>query len=155
MGARAYLNATLGMAATLGALAFGTNAFAGGIIVDNDEWALSNYGYGVVPGTSVPNYVDNVAKALTGGSGNILIASDNFGLDESDLYNTLTSAGYNVTEAGAAPLDSLNLSAYKAVYLAGDVLSADYVSKLSSYVNSGGGVYIAAGTGDIPNENLY
>jgi hypothetical protein len=126
-----------------------TSVFGGTIVVDNDEWTLSDAGFGA---EGIPNgtaYAQNAAKFLTGGSGSILIYSDNFGFTSSGLQTALTTGGYSVTEDPSVltPFTAASLSAYKAVFLGGDALSAGEISALQTYENSGGGVYIGAGTG--------
>jgi len=131
---------------------FSTNVFAGGaIIVDNDEWTLSDSGFSTEGSANGTAYAQNAAAFLTGGSGSILIYSDNFGLDGVDLKSALTSGGYSVTEDPGltTPFTAASLSAYQAIFLAGDTLPAGDSAVLQSYVNNGGGVYIAAGTGTI------
>lgn len=149
--------ARAGLACAGAAAACCASAYGGGIIVDNDEWTLSDTGFnseGIANGTA---YAQQAAAFLTGGSGNILIYSDNFGLAGGDLHTALTTGGYSVTEDPglSTPFTVASLSAYKAVFLAGNVLPSDYASVLQAYVNGGGGVYIAAGTGDIGNEGAY
>jgi len=143
--------ARLGVATALGALMFGANAFAGGIIVDNDEWTLSDSGFSAEGLANGTKYTDNAAAFLAGGSGSILIYSDNFSLTESDFHTALTDAGYSVTtiNPGSTAFGSLSLSSYKAIFLGGDNLPSGFGTSLSSYVHGGGGVYIAAGTGTI------
>jgi hypothetical protein len=134
-----------------GTLAFTASAFAGSIIVDNDEWTLSNSGFAEEGATNGTTYAQNSALFLTGVSGgaNIFIDSDDFGLDGSDLKAALSA--YTVTESGT-PFDAFNLSTledYSAVFLGGDTLTGAEETALVNYINAGYGVYIAAGTGDV------
>ncbi|MGA2544642.1 MAG: hypothetical protein ABSG78_24085 [Verrucomicrobiota bacterium] len=131
-----------------------TSAYAyggGAIVVDNDEWTLSDSGFGAEGAANGTAYARQAAAFLTGGSGPILIYSDNFGLAGADLFTALTGGGYAVTEDPglSTPFTVASLSAYKAVFLAGDTLPAADSAVLQAYVNGGGGVYIAAGTGTI------
>ena len=150
--------ARLGLAFVGAAVACCTSVYGGGgaIVVDNDEWTLSDSGYANAGGKNAATYALNAASFLTGGSGSILIDSGNFGLAGNDLFSTLTTGGYSVTEnPGFTPFTLAGLSAYKAVFLGGNYLPLDYVSVLTAYVNAGGGVYIAEGTGDISPEGQY
>lgn len=127
-------------------------AYGGGIVVDNDEWTLSDAGFVQEGAANGAAYALNAAKFLTGGSGSILIYSDDFGVAGADLHNVLTGAGYSVTEDPtlSTPFTAVGLSGFKAVFLAGNVLSSAQISALSAYETAGGGVYIAGGTGAIP-----
>jgi hypothetical protein len=146
----------IGLACAGAALACCTAAYGGGtIVVDNDEWTLSDAGFSSEGAANGTAYAQNAAKFLTGGSGSILIDSGNFGLAGGDLNTALTTGGYTVTEDPSTPFTLANLSAYKAVFLGGNTLPSDYVSVLSAYVNGGGGLYIAEGTGDIGSEGAY
>lgn len=128
-----------------------TSVYGGSIVVDNDEWTLSSAGFSSEGTANGTRYAQNAASFLTGGSGSILIYSDNFGLNNSSLQSALTTAGYSVTEDPtlSTPFTESSLSAYKAIFLGGDTLPSSDSSVLQTYVNDGGGVYIAAGTGDI------
>ncbi|MBX9604417.1 MAG: PEP-CTERM sorting domain-containing protein [Bryobacteraceae bacterium] len=125
---------------------------AGTIIVNHDEWTTSNTGFSQAGATSTGNFVRNVANLLTGGSGDILIYSSNFSLNESQFLNTLTGAGYTVRRQDVNPIGLFslpNLIGFEAIFLAGVPVPAD-LSVLQAYVNQGGGVYLAGGTAAIP-----
>lgn len=123
---------------------------AGVIVVNHDEWTLSNTGFASAGGTNAQTFTLNLADFLNlgSGAGNFLIYSSNFGLTESSFLNTLTGAGHSVAvdSTGATPFTLAALSAYDAIFLGGNPFSKDD-AVLASYVNAGGGVYIAAGTG--------
>lgn len=124
---------------------------AGTIIVNNDEWTTSDTGFAQAGATSTGNFVRNVANLLTGGSGDILIYSSNFSLNQSQFLNTLTGAGYTVQRQDVNPIASFtlpNLIGFEAIFLAGLPVPAD-LSVLQAYVNQGGGVYLAGGTAAI------
>jgi len=129
-----------------------TNLHAGTVIVDNDEWTLSDTGFASEGSANGTTYAQNAASFLTGGSGAVLIYSDNFGLDSGSLETALSSGGYSVTEDSSVgtPFTAASLSSYKAVFVGGDSLNSTEISALQAYVSGGGGVYIAAGTGTIP-----
>ena len=116
-------------------------AQAGRIVANNDEWTTSNVGYIVAGGVSANNFGFNLATFLAGSGGNILVYSDLFALNESSFKSTLSVGGFNVTYGKA----SANLSGYNAVFLA-EALPGSAID-LAAFVNGGGGVYIAAGTG--------
>jgi hypothetical protein len=123
---------------------------AGVIVVNHDEWTLSNTGFSNAGGTNAQTFTLNLADFLNvdGGAGNFLIYSSNFGLTQSSFLNTLTGSGYGVTvdSTGSTPFNLAALSAYDAIFLGGNPFSKDD-AVLASYVNTGGAVYIAAGTG--------
>jgi hypothetical protein len=141
----------LGLAFSVAAAACCVSVYGGAIVVDNDEWTLSSAGFGSEGAANGTAYAQNAAKFLTGGSGSILIYSDNFGLDNSSLESALTTAGYSVTPDPtlSTPFTEASLSAYQAIFLGGNTLPSADSGILKTYVNDGGGVYIAAGTGSI------
>ncbi len=120
------------------------NTNAGRIMLANDEWTLSETGYSQAisdPGV----FATNVGDWFTGGSaGNFLAYSSNFGLTGGSLATSMTSAGNSWTVSTAITFDLATLSAYDGIFLAGD--AADN-SVLIDYVNAGGNVYLAGGTG--------
>ena len=118
-------------------------AYAGKIVVANDEWTLSNTGF------FAPNdpgqFAQNLASWFTGGSnGSFLAYSNNFGLTESSLSSAMTTAGHSWTVSTGVSFDVNTLSAYDGIFLAG--YSANN-QVLIDYVNNGGNVYVAGGTG--------
>ena len=118
-------------------------ANAGKIVLANDEWTLGNAGFFDPndPGT----FATNVAAWFTGGSsGNFLAYSTNFGLTENSLATAMTGAGNSWTVSTGITFDLATLSSYDGVFLAGDAADNDV---LTSYVNAGGNVYLAGGTG--------
>lgn len=120
------------------------NLYAGKIVLSNDEWEFTNYGFSQAVSDS-GIFATNVASWFTGGpTGNFLAYSSNFGLTGSSLANTMTSAGHGWTVTTGISFDLATLSAYDGVFLAGD--AADN-SVLIDYVNNGGSVYLAGGTG--------
>jgi len=126
-----------------------TSAYGGGIVVNHDEWTLSDFGFGQEGAANGTTFAQNMAAFLTGGSGSILIYSGNFGLTGSGLQSALTAGGYSVTEDPglSTTFTAANLSAnYAAVFLAGQYPIGD-MAVLQNYVTLGGGVYVAAGTG--------
>ena len=128
----------------------GGSANAGNIIVNGDEYPLSDPGFTNAGSANAAAFALNAAAFLTGGKGSILIYSNSLGVAGSSLQSTLTQAGYSVTEdpTGSTPFTLAALSAYQAVFLGGNPFSAN-TAVLQQYVQAGGGVYIAAGTGAV------
>lgn len=131
------------------AFASAMNAFCGSIIVDNDEWTLSNAGFANEGAANGTTYAQNAAKFLTGSASGakIWIDSDNFGLNGSNLQSALSA--YTLTDGGFSAFTLATLQGYQAVFLSGDTLTSAEESALISYVNGGGSVYIAAGTATV------
>ena len=119
----------------------------GQVVVNSDEYTLSNYGFGMAPDTRT--FALNVASWFTGSEpGNFLVYSNDFGLVESELSSTMTAAGHSWTIDTSIPFTLGNLLAYDAVFLGG-LPGADN-EVLIEYVAAGGNVYLEGGTGDFP-----
>lgn len=100
-------------------------------------------------GFSSPNdaaaFAINVAEWFNGGSpGNFLVYSNNFYLTQSFLSNTMTSAGNSWTVSLGISFDLPTLLGYDGIFLAGNPANN---AVLINYVNAGGNVYLAGGTG--------
>ena len=96
----------------------GSSARAEGIIVlANDEWILSNVGFGSTSYARV--YALNVASFLAPKGGKFLCYSDNFGLTGSILDSTLRNAGYHWRVSTVLPFTLDTLLSFDAVWLAG------------------------------------
>ncbi|UCG67998.1 MAG: hypothetical protein JSV09_09155 [Thermoplasmata archaeon] len=116
----------------------------GKIVVNNDEWTFSETGFLTKP-TDTAQFALNVANWFTdGNTGNFLAYSTNFGLTGSTLTSTMTGAGHTWTVSIAIDFSLPNLLQYDAIFLAGN--AADN-TVLIDYVNAGGNVYLAGGTG--------
>jgi hypothetical protein len=116
---------------------------AGIVVVNNDEWTLSNSGFSYASDTGT--FALNVASLFTGGgTGSFLVYSNNFGLAQSNLASAMTGAGHSWTVSTAGPFSLAALSAYDGVFLGGYGADNDV---LIDYVNAGGNVYLAGGTG--------
>ena len=121
-------------------------ANAGGkLVVANDEWTLSNTGFGALP-EDTKRFTLNMAKYFNEGTGRFHAYSNNFGLTQSALIVTLTEAGYTYTTGTGISFDIVTLSSYDGIFLVGDLLNDDQIAILKDYLSSGGNVYIAAGT---------
>ena len=124
-------------------------AHAGRIVVNHDEWTLSNTGYTQAGAANVGQFVSNLASFMNvdGGTFDVLIFSSNFGLVQSSFNTNLSSLGAVVTTTTAAAPWTAGLGSYDAVFLSGNTPPAGYAADLTNYVSAGGSVYIAAGTG--------
>lgn len=123
------------------------NAYAGPgrIVLVNDEVTLSNSGFASAGASNVTNFVENVT-AWFGGS-NFLGYSNNFGLTGTNLRDAMANAGHTYSVNTSITFDVATLSTYDAVFLAGSVGGAPDNQVLIDYVNAGGNVYLAGGTG--------
>lgn len=123
---------------------------AGVVIVNHDEWTLSG------SGVNAAQFGANIANYFAGGpGGNFLIYSDDtFALANSTLINAITSAGHTVTVDTGVAFNLPTLSAYTGIFLGGYVGSYN-ATVLTNYVNNGGNVYLAGGTGRIANEDTF
>jgi hypothetical protein len=136
-------------------------AFAQSIFVSNDEWFTSPTGLPLVDDTQLTL---NVAAWLTANAPgkNILILSDNPGLNNASLQTVLSGAGYTVTQTTVVPTTFLKPDGsprYDAVFVSGDchldplvfgtaLCSAGFAAlntTLIAYVASGGNVMLEVG----------
>ncbi len=120
------------------------NLQSGKIVVNADEWTLSNTGFKEAPDTAT--FVTNIAKWFTGGrsTGKFHAYSTNFGLSESELAQTMATAGYTWTVGNNMKFDLPTLLTYDGIFLCGDLADNQV---LIDYVKAGGNVYLGAGTG--------
>ena len=137
------------MIATALAFVFAPAAFAGRIIVNHDEWTLSDTGASTAGAGNVSTFIGNVASFMDvdGGACNFLVYSSNFGVTQATFTSGMSAAGCSVTAyTGVFNTGVGTLADYDGVFLALPPSTYDPTA-LASYVNSGGSVYIAAGTG--------
>jgi hypothetical protein len=129
-------------------LTFAESAHADKIVLANDEWQTSDFGFSQTPAGSA-QFALNIANFFTGGvAGDFLVISSNFSLTGGSFAFTLTGAGHtlvNSSSIGGFTFDVATLSAYDGVFFA--LPPTVDQSVLTDYVNSGGNVYINAGTG--------
>ncbi len=131
---------------TLGTLTIAAAFAQGKIVVNNDEWTLSDTGYANAP-VDTDRFVRNVASWFTGGNpGNFLAYTNNFGLTGTQLANTMASAGHTWTVSTVGALNLALMQTYDAVFLGGYYTNI-VVSDLIQYVQNGGHVYLMGGTG--------
>jgi len=115
----------------------------GKVFVNGDEWAVSDQGFTSAPEARI--FAQNLASWFSGGKpGKFLVYSTNFGLTQSSFHAALKAAGHTVTTNINESFTVEKLLAYDAVFLAGNAADNNV---LIEYVKSGGGVYLAAGTG--------
>jgi hypothetical protein len=119
----------------------------GRIVVSNDEWPLSDTGFTQARDANAATFADNVARWFTeGANGRFLVYSNNFGLTEPSLTNALTAAGHtvDVQQSGSVTLEQLR--GYDGVFVGGRH-GMGTTALLANYVQGGGHVYLAGGTG--------
>ena len=114
----------------------------GKIVINSDEWILSNTGFKNSQETST--FILNLIKYFVGEKKGCKFhaISTNFGLTESSLEASIVGAGHTWTKG--ITIDLSTLSKYDAIFVAGDVVDNRV---LIQYVKNGGNVYLAAGTG--------
>lgn len=120
----------------------------GRIVVNNDEWTLRDSGF--FDPNDPDDFALNVANWFAGGLGNFRSWTTNSALGGTSLNATLTGAGHTWTHSIGGTFDLPALMAYDGIFLARyatDLPSATVAPVLTDYVNAGGNVYIAAGTG--------
>ena len=134
------------MAALLFTTGLATQANAGKIVVNHDDWTFRNVGFtNANPDTA--NFAVNIANWFAGGtSGNFLAYSTNAGLTGSTLASTMTGAGHSWTSGFAVPFNLATPMNYDGVFLSGHPGYAT-ASVLIDYVNAGGNVYVGGGSG--------
>jgi len=117
---------------------------AGKVLVSNDEWPLSDYGYQRAPDAA--RFALNVADFFTGGGrpGRFLVYSTNHGLTGTRLAATMTGAGHSWTIKDPDTAPDEDFTPYDAVFVGQNFVAAH---RLTDYVNGGGNVYVVSGTG--------
>ncbi len=117
---------------------------SGKIIVANDEFTLSDSGFSNAPDDSLL-FAQNIANYFANGKkGSFLAYSDNLGFTGFQLSKALTDAGHQWKVAPNLPFTLETLQQYDGVFLGGSPVDNQV---LIDYVNSGGNVYLMAGTG--------
>jgi hypothetical protein len=119
-------------------------AQAGKIVLTNDEWTLSDYGFSQ-NATNAAKFAENVAQWFAGGSGNFLVYSGNSYITGTSLQTVMTNAGYGWTISLFSNPTITDLMACKGVFLAGSGIDNQL---LIDYVNGGGNVFLEGGTGE-------
>jgi choice-of-anchor A domain-containing protein len=117
---------------------------AGRIVVNHDEWTLSDSG--LLQAAHGATFARNVAQWFTGGRpGRFLAYTTNFGLRDRNLAAVMTQAGHSWTAGTTQPFTLETLRKYDAVFLGGTPVN---LTVLTEYVRGGGNVYLMGGTGD-------
>lgn len=121
-------------------------AFSSGkIVVNNDEWTLSDNGYAFA--ADADRFARNVAHWFTNNQpGSFLAYTNNFGLTGVQLAGSMAADGHSWTVSVANPLTLGMMQSYDALFLGGFYTNFS-VSDLIQYVQGGGNVYLALGTG--------
>jgi hypothetical protein len=115
----------------------------GKIVVNGDEWTLSNDGIKVAPDGAV--FATNIAKWFVGDRpGKFHAYSTNFGLTQSALAEAMKKVGHTWTTGTNIKFDLPTLLTYDGIFVGGDAADNQV---LIEYVKAGGNVYIMAGTG--------
>jgi len=114
------------------------------VIVNADEWAMSDTGFSQAGAANVDRFVQNIVSEF---GPRIHAYSTNFGYTESALGTSMANAGATYSTGLGITFDLPTLSTYDGILLGGNYLSAGQLTTLSSYVSNGGNVYISAGTG--------
>ncbi len=122
----------------------------GTIVVNNDEWTLSDWGFSSAP--TVANFARNLGDWFKqGDTGEFLVYSSDFGLVGGTLKKVMTDAGHR-WDIVRSPQPSLaELSRYDAVFLCGSPLDPEV---LQEYLEQGGCVYIC-GCGYASDQALW
>ena len=120
---------------------------AGTIIVNNDEWTLSDTGFANAP-DNTEQFVSNMASFFSsGGVGSFHAYSTNFSYTGSSFSTILSDDGHAYTTGTGFAFTPTNISGFDAIFLGGTYLSSTEITTVIDYVNSGGNVYLAGGTG--------
>jgi hypothetical protein len=129
----------------------------GRIVAVNDEWILSDERFQNPEwGPSAAAFAQNVADYFTGGHpGRFLVYSGNFGVTGDRLAAKMREVGHEWT-VSRVTVGLVDLLQYDAVFLAharlDDGQPVDQ-EMLAAYVNAGGNVYVAGGTGSDDDWN--
>ena len=119
------------------------SAQAARIVVNHDEWTLSDGGFNRAPDTGT--FATNIADWFTDNQpGNFHAYSTNFGLTQGSLANVMTNAGHTWTTGTNISFNLPTLLTYDGIFLGGNAVDNNV---LIDYVNAGGNVYLMAGTG--------
>ena len=127
-------------------ITFGSPGLQAAVVVNNDEWTLSNTGFANALGDT-ELFVTNLASFFSGGAAGTFHAyTNNFGFTQSSLSATLGVSGHTYTTGTGFAFTPENITGYDAIFLGGFYLDSAEISTLIDYANSGGHVYLAGGT---------
>jgi len=124
-------------------------AARGRIVVNNDEWALTDAGFDASPYAGA--FAQNLADYLTGGKKgakfladtNVLAGSVDFIYTGQKLAAAMQAAGHSWTTSATMPMTLQNLQQYDAIFLGANSVDNQV---LIDYVEGGGSVYVSAGS---------
>lgn len=139
-------------------LVVGGVAAQGRLVVADDEWAVSTSGFSLAPPGAAATYVQNLCLWMNGGSpGSFLVCSNNFSLTSAPFAAALAAGGNTKTlwaPTLGAPTAAL-FAQYDGVFFAGSVpgAGAGIAAEIVAYVQGGGSVAIACGTGTLPGSS--
>jgi len=115
----------------------------GNIVVNHDEWTISNKGFAEAPDAA--QFARNLAAFFTGGRpGKFLAYSSNYAVTDGQFVSTLTAAGHTLNVSTTADFSVPDLLQYDGIFLAGNPANN---AVLINYVKAGGNVYLALGAG--------
>jgi len=121
----------------------GTPSPKGNIVVNHDEWTISNKGFEEAPDAA--QFARNLASLFAGGKpGKFLAYSSNYAVTGEQFISTLNGAGHTLNISTSVGLSLPNLLQYDGIFLAGNPFDN---AALINYVKAGGNVYLALGAG--------
>lgn len=126
-------------------------AQAGRIVLANDEWMLTDYGFSS-SGTQPGQFALNVANWFSGSTGKFLVDSNDFGLTGSALNAVMKAANYGWTIVQNPNPSLSDLQPFNAVFLSGYAVNN---TTLIDYVNGGGNVFLEGGTGAVDEPTAW
>ena len=127
------------------ALLLSPTAYAGKIVVANDEWTLSDAGFSNAPDAA--KFAENVGAWFSGGgAGRFHAYSVNFGLTGGMLRNTMLNAGHQWQTGFGIDFSLPSLLTYDGLFVAWEPGNGIDTDVLIDYVEAGGNVYVAGGT---------
>jgi hypothetical protein len=119
-----------------------TPAFAGKILVANDEWPLKDSTWD----TNAAQFERNILTWFGAQSGDRFLMIDTSAWG-SNFEGVMDTSGYSHTRTIASNISLATLQQYRGVFLTVLPWYPQDADTLASYVNGGGNVYIAGGTG--------
>jgi RHS repeat-associated protein len=125
------------------------DAPAGRIVVNNDEWVITDTGFQNSPYAGV--YARNLADFLTGGKPgarffaytNTVSGSVDFAYTGTALAQVMRQAGHTLVKSKVFPASLAEMLQYDAIFLCANIVDNQ---RLIDYVEAGGSVYLSGGT---------
>jgi len=125
------------------------SAPTGRIIVNNDEWVLTDTGFSSSPYAG--RFARNVADFLTGGKPgsrffiytNTVAGSVDFAYTGQGFARVMAEAGHTLVKSATFPANLAALLEYDAIFLSANIVDNGL---LIDYVEAGGSVYLSGGT---------